>query len=82
MKKRFPELPVLGAVLNGNNNFEADLPGRGLLVIGGEAQGIAPSILKMLTQHISIPPAVGGGAESLNAAVASGILTAVLRNRK
>lgn len=80
LQAQFPNLPVLGAVLDGENVFETDLPGRGLLVIGSEAQGISPVILRALTHHLSVPSVVGGGAESLNAAVATGILTAVLRN--
>jgi TrmH family RNA methyltransferase len=79
--EQFPGLPVLGAVLDGENVFDAELPGRGILVIGSEAQGISPSLLQFITCRIAVPPAVGGGAQSLNAAVATGIITAVLRNR-
>lgn len=80
--EEFPGLPVLGAVLDGDNVFDAALPGRGLLVIGSEAQGISPAILQSLTCGIAVPSAARGGAESLNAAVAAGIITAVLRNRQ
>jgi TrmH family RNA methyltransferase len=77
----FPNLPVLGATLDGDDIFRTDLPRKGLLVIGNESRGIGAENLKFLTQKIGIPPAPTGGAESLNAAVAAGILCAVLVNK-
>jgi TrmH family RNA methyltransferase len=74
-----PNLPVLGAVLGGENLYQAALPPRGLLVIGREGPGIRPEIQSRLTQRLTIPRHPGGGAESLNAAIATGILTAFLR---
>jgi TrmH family RNA methyltransferase len=49
-------------------------PGEGkwALVIGNESQGIAPWLLDMIDTGLYIP--IYGGAESLNAAVAAGIL--------
>jgi TrmH family RNA methyltransferase len=74
-----PGVPVLGAVLGGENVFNAQLPDRGLLVIGREGQGVRPDTEALLTHRLTIPRHPGGGAESLNAAVATGILTAFLR---
>jgi RNA methyltransferase, TrmH family len=76
-----PQMPVAGAVLEGENLFEANLPGHGLLVIGNEGRGIAPEHLPLLRQRVRIPHHPAGGAESLNAAVAAGILVAAFRNR-
>jgi TrmH family RNA methyltransferase len=46
--------------------------GRGpLLVLGSEAHGLPPELLDRIPHRISLP---GGGAESLNLAVAHGIL--------
>lgn len=73
--RRQPELPVLGAVLDGENLFTAPLPSSGLLVVGNESKGIRPATQQLLSHRISIPRAPGGGAESLNAAVATGIIT-------
>lgn len=76
-----PQIPVIGAVLNGENVFEASLPKTGLLVIGNEGRGISLKSEQALTRRIGIPRHPAGGAESLNAAVAAGILAAAIRFR-
>jgi TrmH family RNA methyltransferase len=73
-------IPVAGAVLDGKNIFEEKLPQNGLIVIGNEGRGISNHVTALLTHRISIPRHPNGGAESLNAAVAAGILAAVFRN--
>jgi RNA methyltransferase, TrmH family len=75
-----PVIPILGAVLEGDSVFSAKSPQKGLLVIGNEGRGIRADLLPLITQKISIPRHPAGGAESLNAAVATGILAAWLRN--
>jgi len=77
-----PGIPVAGAVLEGENLFEVALPQSGLIVIGNEGRGISKSTDQLLTHRLSIPKHQAGKAESLNAAIASGILAAVFRNRK
>jgi len=79
--EQYPELPILGAVLGGENVFESSLPGHGLLVIGREGRGLAVETEQRLTRRLTIPRHPNGGAESLNAAVAAGILAAVIRSR-
>jgi len=74
-----PQIQVAGAVLDGENVFEAKLPANGLLVIGNEGRGISAQTERVLTHRISIPRHPAGRAESLNAAVASGILAAAFR---
>lgn len=74
-----PGIPVLGAVLGGENVYAVDKQNRGLLVIGNEGRGIRPDVLPLLSRHVSIPRHPKGGAESLNAAVATGVLCALLR---
>lgn len=75
-----PGLPVMGAVLEGKNIFQAALPSNGIVVVGSESRGIGPAVEARLTHRLTILRAPGGGAESLNAAVAAGIIAAVLRN--
>ncbi len=65
-------LPVLGALLTGASIYEKKLPSAGFLMIGNESKGIRENLQKFITDPISIPRF--GGAESLNAAVAAGIL--------
>ena len=65
---------VWGATAEGENVFTTKLESAGLLVIGNEGQGIRPEVTRLVNRWLSIPRAEGGGAESLNAAVATGIL--------
>jgi RNA methyltransferase, TrmH family len=78
---QMPDMPVLGAVMDGTNVFQADLPNHGLLVIGNEGAGIRPEAERLLTHRITIPRDPNGQAESLNAALAAGIIAAVIKNR-
>lgn len=74
----FKELPVYGAVLGGSNLFQTQLEKKALIVIGNEGKGISESMLQLLTHRIEIP--ANGQAESLNAAIATGIICAAFRN--
>lgn len=72
--------PIVGAEMRGENPFKTDLPSPALLVIGSEGQGLTDELSAALTHRLSIPRAASGGAESLNAAVATGILVALWQN--
>ena len=74
-------LPIYGALLEGNNIFEEKLSANGIIVIGSEGKGISDTLLPFITHKIKIP-AYGNGAESLNAAVATGIICAAFRNKQ
>jgi TrmH family RNA methyltransferase len=67
-------LTVFGAVLEGTPIQDMDWQQEGILVIGSESAGISPSIMPLLHNRITIPRF--GNAESLNAAIACGILCA------
>ncbi len=77
---KFPKLPVFGTVTDGKNIFDAKLEKRGIIVIGSEGQGISAPVLEGINFKLTIPPGDSGGAESLNAAVAAGIVCAVFNN--
>lgn len=66
------DLPVLGALLNGNSIYQQPALKEGVLLIGNESNGISEALLPLISLPVSIPRI--GGAESLNAAVAGGIL--------
>ncbi len=70
----FPDLPVYGADLSGQNIYALTPPGAGILVIGAEGPGIKPETNKLIGHRLTIPKAAGRQTESLNAAVAAGIL--------
>ena len=78
IKTHFPNLPIFATILRGDNIFKMDAPSKGIIVIGNEGSGISDTILNQTDFKISIPG--GGGAESLNAGVATGIVCAVLCN--
>ncbi len=65
-------VPVLGAVLKGKSIYEIEKPKEGILVIGNESKGISEVVMKCISCPVTIPRI--GGAESLNAAVATGII--------
>ncbi|MCU0361233.1 MAG: RNA methyltransferase [Bacteroidia bacterium] len=64
---------VYGALLNGANLYREILQ-PGLIVIGNEANGITKENLSMVNKPITIPAAPGNKTESLNAAMAAGII--------
>ncbi|HMR93554.1 MAG TPA: RNA methyltransferase [Chitinophagaceae bacterium] len=63
---------VYGALLQGQPVEKMIKPAGGILVIGNESQGIGPEIAGLINVKVTIPGK--GQAESLNAAVATGIL--------
>ncbi len=70
-------LPVLGALMNGGNIYRSALPQNAFLVIGNEANGIGEELLPLIDTKINIPRF--GDTESLNAAVATGIILSEIR---
>lgn len=66
------ERPILGATLAGESIRYLEFPSIAALVIGNESRGIRPAIYPYLSHQITIPRY--GQAESLNLAVAAGIL--------
>lgn len=63
---------VYGATLSGDNIRTIQLAQNSVLLMGSESHGISPELIPLIHQEISIPQF--GGAESLNVAVATGIL--------
>lgn len=63
---------ILGAVINGENIYQTSITKKTALIMGSESHGINPEILKEITQKVSIPKF--GKTESLNVAIATGIL--------
>ena len=80
LREMVPELKTYGMVLEGESLFKQSLDSSGIIVIGNESKGISPEVKKQIDMAISIPPGPGGNAESLNAAVATGIVCAIFRN--
>lgn len=66
------EIRTYAAVLNGRDITKMDKLKEGIIVIGNESKGISEEIMKLINVQITIPGK--GEAESLNAAVATGII--------
>lgn len=64
--------PIFGALLEGENMHSLEAPKEGILLMGNEGKGISSELMESITNPIHIPGK--GGAESLNVAVATGIL--------
>jgi TrmH family RNA methyltransferase len=70
---------IYAAVLNGKPIHQLSFGHGGLLLVGSEAHGLAPDLVALAGQRITIPGF--GKAESLNAAVATGIMASWMRLR-
>lgn len=74
------KLPVFGAFMDGKNVYKTELPNKGILVMGNEANGVSKEIEALITEKISIPQ-FGDiqETESLNVAAATAILLSEFR---
>lgn len=70
--------PIFGALLEGENMYKTKMPSDCALIIGNEGKGISNEVQAFVTSPITIPKF--GEAESLNAAMATGILLAHFRS--
>jgi TrmH family RNA methyltransferase len=67
-------VPIYAAVLHGESVFKTNFLSPCFLLVGNESKGISEELLSMSSNKITIPKI--GAAESLNAAVATGIILA------
>lgn len=65
-------LPIFGALLEGENVYQQDLPQKAILIMGNEGNGISNNIKSFINHSIHIPRI--GDAESLNVSTATAIL--------
>lgn len=73
-----PALPTYAAVLKGTDLRKQPPIEEGIIIIGNESRGISDAVLALSRNRITIPR--NGQAESLNAAVATGIILSYLVN--
>ena len=76
-------IPVYGTALDGDDIYDAPLDRAGVIVMGNEGRGISAECDSTLTRRLLIPsyPADRRGSESLNVAMAAGIVCAEFRRR-
>lgn len=70
--QREGSLPLYAATLDGQSLNELQPVKEGIIVTGNESKGISPALLELCRHRVTIPRL--GHAESLNAAVATGII--------
>nr|WP_288812647.1 RNA methyltransferase [uncultured Sphingobacterium sp.] len=74
------DLPVYGALLNGQSIYQTEWSKEGLIVMGNEGNGISSEVITLIDQAVTIPRI--GQAESLNVAVATTIFCSeIVRGR-
>ena len=75
--------PIYGTFLNGNNMYNEALTGNGLIVMGNEGNGISKEVEEFVNKKLFIPnfPTHRKTSESLNVAMATGIICAEFRRR-
>ena len=74
-------LTPIGTDTNGKNMYNEAIPKNAVLVMGNEGQGISEAISAEINQNISIPAYGNPAAESLNVAMATGIILAEFSRR-
>ncbi|MEG2365922.1 MAG: RNA methyltransferase [Alistipes sp.] len=77
------KIPIYGTFLEGENIFHTTLSTAGVIVMGNEGQGVSHNVERLITRKLFIPPypADRQGSESLNVAMATGIICAQFRSR-
>jgi len=66
------ELPVFGALLEGESMYRTDWGSEGLVILGNEGQGISDEVKAFISNPVTIPRV--GAAESLNVAISAAII--------
>lgn len=76
-------MPIYGTLLTGENIYSTDIENRGIIVMGNEGRGLSPECCTTLTHQLLIPPypADAPTSESLNVAMATGIILSEFRRR-
>jgi RNA methyltransferase, TrmH family len=73
-------IPIIATVLGGENAYDLQWEKECAIVIGNEGNGISNSVLNLCSSKVTIPNL--GGAESLNASTAAGILISEMNRAK
>ena len=75
------QMPIYGTLLDGDNIYSAPITSSGIIVMGNEGRGLSDACRETLTHRLYIPPypADAPTSESLNVAMATGIILAEFR---
>jgi TrmH family RNA methyltransferase len=76
------KLPIYGTFMDGTSIYETQLPQKGIIVMGNEANGISKEVEDTITERIAIPRFGNLQlTESLNVATATAIILSEFRRR-
>ena len=83
LSARSQGMPIYGTLLTGKNIYTTEVENRGIVVMGNEGRGVSAECRATLTHKLLIPPypADAPTSESLNVAMATGIILAEFRRR-
>lgn len=75
--------PIFGTFLDGTDIYKEELSQQGIIVMGNEGNGISQPVAKLVNRRLYVPNYPKGSltTESLNVAVATGIVCAEFRRR-
>lgn len=74
-------MPVYGTFLDGDNVYAAELPQRGVIVMGNEGKGISDAVAEKVNRRLFIPPYPRDTrhVESLNVSMATAVILSQFR---
>lgn len=73
--------PVFGTFMDGDNIYQTELPANGIIVMGNEGNGISSEVEAIVDNRLSIPSFGANSSESLNVAMATGIVCSEFKRR-
>ena len=78
------QMPVYGTFLDGTDIYKEELTPNGIIVMGNEGNGISKDVARLVNRRLYVPNYPKGSVttESLNVAVATGIVCAEFRRRQ
>ncbi len=80
--ERLEGLPVYGTFMDGENIYATRLSSNGVIIMGNEGNGISSGVAARVNKRLSIPSFnPGNHIESLNVAIATGIVVSEFRRR-
>lgn len=83
LSARAKGMPIYGTLLTGKNIYTTNIENSGIIVMGNEGRGVSDECCAALTHHLLIPPYPVNAptSESLNVAMATGIILSEFRRR-
>ncbi len=82
VRKHCPDHPLFAADMHGEDATRMAWPQKGILMMGNESHGLSPADATHPIHHVRIKKDPGSRAESLNVAMAAGILMQMISERR